>query len=396
MLKRILAPIFLEPRSFESNSFPLSTIERSVPLRAQHKGGFGLAVAVAALCVLPGARAHGSARGGLAHTDWAPNTHQPWSLEPWSLGNPPVGHFETPAAKAGGGGSRVAGISDSADAARLYDDANADLKAGNMAAAQAQFEQLIARFPDSLKAAEARLRLIEIFRAEKERRAAAYRPAARAAGKEGSGTGPGSPNGLGAGGAAGAAQGQRSASLPPRVAPGGGQPPAEPLARDGDDFKISVGDRVFFDAQSAALGSREHLVMTAQANWLKRRPEAIITLEAHADDRGSRDLNMAIARERGEAVKSALIRDGVAASRIIVQPLGQDLPVALCSDQAGVSARRNLDQKPEAPRSLEACSAHNRRVVTIVTWPELLGGRRSSANGSRPPLSPERQDRPRR
>lgn len=112
------------------------------------------------------------------------------------------------------------------------------------------------------------------------------------------------------------------------------------------DFRTNVGDRVFFGDASIELGAKARVVLAAQAAWLKRYPSLAVTIESHADDRGSRELNSDLAQRRGEAVRARLIEEGVEPQRIKLSVLGRDAPVAPCPDPA--------------------CAAQNRRVITLI------------------------------
>ncbi|MGE3916534.1 MAG: OmpA family protein [Hyphomicrobiaceae bacterium] len=112
------------------------------------------------------------------------------------------------------------------------------------------------------------------------------------------------------------------------------------------EFQDTAGDRVFFAETSAELGARARSVLQAQARWLTRNPDVPVVIEAHADDHGSRELDVRLAQRRGEAVRERLVEEGVEAVRITLRSYGRDRPVAPCA----------------APE----CAAQNRRVVTRV------------------------------
>ncbi|MDX2158336.1 MAG: OmpA family protein [Hyphomicrobiaceae bacterium] len=119
------------------------------------------------------------------------------------------------------------------------------------------------------------------------------------------------------------------------------------------DFQTTAGDRVFFADSSTDLGARARTVLVAQARWLSRHADQPVAIEAHADDRGSRELNVELAQRRGAAVRDRLIEEGVAPSRITVRAYGNDQPIATCS----------------APE----CAAQNRRVVTSIGLDHDIG-----------------------
>src|SRR5262245_15662286 len=99
--------------------------------------------------------------------------------------------------------------------------------------------------------------------------------------------------------------------------PGGG------AAGIGREFRMRVGDRVFFADRSAELSVRARTAIEAQAQWLKRKPGLIIMVEGHADDSGTSDDNMALSRQRADAVRQRLIELGVATDRVRVTAFGR-------------------------------------------------------------------------
>lgn len=111
-----------------------------------------------------------------------------------------------------------------------------------------------------------------------------------------------------------------------------------------DEFRASVGDRIFFAPGSSELSPRAKAVLKAQAAWLKRHPDLVVTVEAHADDPGSALDNRMIAERRADVVRRKLLEDGVTPDRLKTVAYGKERPVALCREVM--------------------CSAQNRRAVS--------------------------------
>ena len=115
-----------------------------------------------------------------------------------------------------------------------------------------------------------------------------------------------------------------------------------------DSFMLAAGDRVFFAARSAELGSRARTVLAAQARWLKRNGTLSAVIEGHADDPAlDRDGLDRLGTERALTVYQRLIEEGVAPERLAIAPQGKSRPVANCDT-------------PD-------CAAQNRRAVTVLT-----------------------------
>ena len=137
------------------------------------------------------------------------------------------------------------------------------------------------------------------------------------------------------------ASGSGGAGVPPL-------PAAEPLPLK-DQFVVDVGDRVFFSFDRFDVEPDQKKVLDRQAAWLKKFSSVTVTVEGHADERGTREYNLALGERRANAVKEYLIYLGIDAKRIKTVSYGEERPVALGSD--------------------EAAWAQNRRAVTIVTGP---------------------------
>ena len=112
------------------------------------------------------------------------------------------------------------------------------------------------------------------------------------------------------------------------------------------DFVVNVGDRVFFDTDSTSLNTEAQTVLGRQAQWLALYPRYTVTVEGHADERGTREYNLALGARRAKAAQDFLVARGVTSTRIRTISYGKERPVALC------------DQ--------DSCWAQNRRAVTVL------------------------------
>ena len=113
------------------------------------------------------------------------------------------------------------------------------------------------------------------------------------------------------------------------------------------DFVANVGDRVFFNTDSSDLTAQARSILDAEAQWLNRYPSLRFTVEGHADERGTREYNIALGARRAANVKDYLASRGVSVSRIQTISYGKERPVATCDD--------------------ESCWAQNRRAVTVLS-----------------------------
>lgn len=112
------------------------------------------------------------------------------------------------------------------------------------------------------------------------------------------------------------------------------------------EFTVSVGDRIFFDTDSSVIRADAQATLIRQAQWLQRYPNYQITIEGHADERGTREYNLALGARRAAATRDFLISQGVAANRIRTISYGKERPVAVCDDIS--------------------CWSQNRRAVTVL------------------------------
>lgn len=98
------------------------------------------------------------------------------------------------------------------------------------------------------------------------------------------------------------------------------------------DFTVNVGDRIFFDTDSSAIRADAQGTLSRQATWLNQYKNYGITIEGHADERGTREYNIALGARRAAATRDFLIGRGVAGSRLKTISYGKEKPVAVCDD----------------------------------------------------------------
>ena len=124
-------------------------------------------------------------------------------------------------------------------------------------------------------------------------------------------------------------------------------PPSGPVKGSHEDFMANVAsDRVFFDTDKYDIDAQDQATLQSQAQWLQANPNVRATIEGHADERGTRDYNLALGERRANAAKNYLVSLGISESRISTISYGKERPEALGSD--------------------ESAWAQNRRAVTVT------------------------------
>ena len=134
----------------------------------------------------------------------------------------------------------------------------------------------------------------------------------------------------------------RPAPAPPMAAPA----PPGVVAGSREDFQQNVGDRVLFGYDRSDVEDSGRATLQKQAAWLQRFPTVVLTIEGHADERGTREYNLALGARRAQAVRDYLVSLGVSGARIETISYGKERPICVQSD--------------------EACWAQNRRGVSTI------------------------------
>jgi peptidoglycan-associated lipoprotein len=112
------------------------------------------------------------------------------------------------------------------------------------------------------------------------------------------------------------------------------------------DFFLNVGDRIFFNENSAELSPTALTTLDKQGEWLVRYPNYRIMIEGHSDEKASAQKNMALSKQRAEAVRRYLAAKGIEPARVRTVFLGREKRVATCNEMS--------------------CWSQNRRVVTVL------------------------------
>jgi len=107
-----------------------------------------------------------------------------------------------------------------------------------------------------------------------------------------------------------------------------------------EDLVVNVGDRVFFDYDKYSLQVESRKVLEKQAAWLKGNGAVTVVIEGHADERGTREYNLALGERRANSVKDYLVALGVADNRISTISYGKERSVALGSNEAAWAQNR--------------------------------------------------------
>ena len=112
-------------------------------------------------------------------------------------------------------------------------------------------------------------------------------------------------------------------------------------------FQNSIGDRIFFPVAQSNLTQQAQILLDAQVGWLIGNAGLSVLIEGHADERGTRDYNLALGARRASAVRNYLVSRGVSADRLQIISFGKERPLEVCSQ--------------------ETCYSKNRRAVTVIS-----------------------------
>jgi peptidoglycan-associated lipoprotein len=135
------------------------------------------------------------------------------------------------------------------------------------------------------------------------------------------------------------------------------------------DFFLNVGDRIFFNENTAELSPTALTTLDKQSEWLVRYSNYRITIEGHSDEKGSKEKNMKLSKQRADAVRGYLTSKGIEPPRVRTVFFGREKRVATCNDMS--------------------CWSQNRRVVTVLDTgppaPPPVASRARPGPGAPPP-----------
>ncbi|KCZ51087.1 peptidoglycan-associated lipoprotein Pal [Hyphomonas pacifica] len=117
--------------------------------------------------------------------------------------------------------------------------------------------------------------------------------------------------------------------------------PTGPVAGSLEDFRVNVGERVYFDLNGYRLDSDDQEILKRQAAWLESYPAVRILVAGNCDERGTREYNLALGERRASIVKDYLVSLGVNPSRIDTISYGKERPIAAGSDEQAWALNRN-------------------------------------------------------
>lgn len=116
--------------------------------------------------------------------------------------------------------------------------------------------------------------------------------------------------------------------------------PDETMPGSPEEFLAVVGDRVFFTVDEYDLTAAARETLQRQAAWLQRYPSRTILIQGHADERGTREYNLALGDLRANAVRNYLVAVGIDPNRVSTVSYGKELPASTEPTEVGWAQNR--------------------------------------------------------
>ena len=125
-----------------------------------------------------------------------------------------------------------------------------------------------------------------------------------------------------------------SSSGQPAAAPTGPKPGTQ------EDLQVNVGDRVFFDFDKSNLSADSRTAVERWAAWLKTYPANRVVVEGHADERGTREYNLALGERRADSARDYLVSLGINPNRVKIVSFGKERPAVVGSNERAWAQNR--------------------------------------------------------
>ncbi|MFW6413270.1 MAG: peptidoglycan-associated lipoprotein Pal [Oceanicaulis sp.] len=117
--------------------------------------------------------------------------------------------------------------------------------------------------------------------------------------------------------------------------------PAGPVPGSEQDFEVNAGDRVFYGYDQSTLTNEARETLRRQAAWLASYPNTRVLIAGNADERGTREYNLALGARRANAARDFLVSLGVEPARIETTSYGEERPVCRESTEQCYALNRN-------------------------------------------------------
>ena len=115
---------------------------------------------------------------------------------------------------------------------------------------------------------------------------------------------------------------------------------AGPTPGSQEDLVVNVGDRVFYDYDRSDLRPEARATVEALAVWMNSYPATTIVVEGHADERGTREYNLALGERRANSVRDYLVALGIGSNRLSTISYGKERPAVLGSNEEAWAQNR--------------------------------------------------------
>lgn len=113
-----------------------------------------------------------------------------------------------------------------------------------------------------------------------------------------------------------------------------------PAAGSQEELTVEVGDRIFFDFDKFEIRADQRGTVEALAAWLDTNPSVTLTIEGHADERGTREYNLALGERRANSVRDYLVALGTNPGRLTTVSYGEERPAVLGSNESAWAQNR--------------------------------------------------------